>query len=84
MAATMFDVSWMLLAVAGWLVVAAVVGFFAWGLARAASLGDRDQLEQLVSARAVEDQERAPERLAGAEDRRGGSSSLSPAPRGAP
>ena len=79
----MFDVSWMPLAVAGWLVVAAVVGLFAWGLARAASVGDRDQLEQLVSARAVEVGERA-ERLGGPEDRRGGFSSLSPASRGAP
>ena len=80
----MFDVSWVLLAVAGWLVVAAVVGLFAWGLARAASVGDRDQLERLVSARAVDVEERAPERLAGPEDRRGGFSSLSPASRGAP
>lgn len=65
----MFDVSLVLIAVAGWLVVAAVVGLFVWGLARAAALGDRDQLEQLASARAVEAEERGRERRAG-EDRR--------------
>lgn len=49
----MFDVSLVLVAVASWLVVAAVVGLFAWALARAAAWGDRDQLEQLVSAGAL-------------------------------
>jgi hypothetical protein len=83
MAGRMFGMSWVLLAVAAWLVVAAVVGLFAWGLARTASEGDRDQLERLVSA-CVEVQERAPERFAGPEDRLGGVSSLSPASRGAP
>lgn len=66
----MLDVSWILIAVAGWLVVTALVGFFAWGLARAAAVGDRDQLEQLASARAVEAEAQAPERRAGPEDRR--------------
>ncbi len=63
-------VSWVLIAVAGWLVVAAVVGLFAWALARSAAVGDRDQLEQLAFARAVEAEEQAPERRTGPEDRR--------------
>ncbi len=58
--------TWVLIVVFGWLVVAAVVGLFAWCLARAAAVGDRDQLEQLAFARAVE----AEERRAGPEDRR--------------
>ncbi len=70
MAGMLFVVSWVLIAVAGWLVVAAVVGLFVWGLARAAALGDRDQLEQLASARAVEAAAQARERRAGPEDRR--------------
>ncbi len=57
--------------------MAAVVGLYAWGLARAAWVADRDRLERLVSARAVEVEERAPERLGGPENRRGGVSSLS-------
>jgi hypothetical protein len=61
--------SWLLIAVAGWLVVAAVVGLFAWGLARAAAVGDRDRLEQLAFARAVAE-EQAPERRRSPEDRR--------------
>lgn len=45
---------WVSIAVVGWLVVAAVVGLFVWGLARSAAVGDRDQLEQLAWAREVE------------------------------
>ena len=62
--------TWVLIAVAGWLVVAAVIGLFAWGLARAAAMGDRDQLEQLAFARAAEADRRAEEPRAGPEDRR--------------
>lgn len=65
----MFGMSLILVLVAGWLVVAAVVGLFAWALARAAALGDRDPLEQLASAGAVEAEARAYERRAGLEDR---------------
>ena len=66
----MFDMSWVLGLVAGWLVVAAVVGLFAWALARAAALGDRDQLEQLALAGAVAAEARAHDRRAGPADRR--------------
>lgn len=45
---------WVSIAIVGCLVVAAVVGLFVWGLARSAAVGDRDQLEQLAWARAVE------------------------------
>ena len=63
-------VSLVLVATGGWLVAAAVVGLFAWGLARAAALGDRDQLKQLASAGSVEAGERVGERRAGPQDRR--------------
>jgi hypothetical protein len=59
-----------LIAVAGWLVITAVVGLLAWGLARSAAVGDQDELEQLTSARAVEAEARARERREGPEDRR--------------
>lgn len=62
--------SLVLVAVAGWLVVAAMVGLFAWALARAAAWGDREQLEQLALAGAVEAEGLAHERRAGPEDRR--------------
>lgn len=62
--------AWVLIAIAGWLVLAVVGGLFAWGLARAAAVGDRDQLEQLASANAAEAEEQAPERRTGPEDRR--------------
>ncbi len=61
---------WVWIGVAGWLVVAAVVGLFVWGLARSAALGDRDQLEQLAFTRAAEVQESTPEGRTGPEDRR--------------
>ncbi len=63
--------TWVLIAIAGWLVVAAVVGLFVWGLARAAAIGDRDQLEQLESKRAVEADIRPLDPRVGPEDRRG-------------
>ncbi len=62
--------SLVLVATGGWLVAAAVVGLFAWALARAAALGDRDQLEQPAFARSVEAGERVGERRAGPPDRR--------------
>lgn len=45
--------TWMLVAIAGWLTVAVLVGLFAWGLARAAAMADQVELEQ-VDQRAVE------------------------------
>ncbi len=62
--------SWVPIAIAGWAAVAAVVGLFVWGLARAAATGDRDQVEQLDFARAVEADMRAPDRRADEEERR--------------
>ena len=64
---------WVSIAVVGCLVVAAVVGLFVWGLARSAAVGDRDQLEQLAWARAVEADEaqgRLDSRRVGSDDRR--------------
>ena len=62
--------TWALIAIAGWLTVAAVVGLFAWALARAAAVGDRDQREQIELQRAVEAEQSATERRVGSEDRR--------------
>ncbi len=61
----------MLIAIAGWLTVAVVVGLFAWGLARAAAMGDRVELEQM-DQRAVEADLGASERRADPLDRRDG------------
>ncbi len=62
--------SLVLTAVAGWFVAAAVVGLFAWSLARAAASGDRDQLAQVAWARAAEADAPREDRRAGAQDRR--------------
>ena len=61
--------TWMLVAIAGWLTVAVVVGLFAWGLARAAAIGDRVELEQM-DQRAVEADLRTSYRRDGPQDRR--------------
>jgi hypothetical protein len=63
-------VSWVLIAIALWLTATAVVGLFAWALARAATVGDQDQLEQLQFARAVKAEKPALDRRGGLEDRR--------------
>jgi len=54
-------VSWVIIAIAGWITALAVVGLFAWALARSAAIGDREDPEQLNLARALFDRRRAPE-----------------------
>ena len=63
-------VSWALILIAAWLTAFAVVGLFVWALARSAAIGDRDQLEQLDFARALEAEKSAPDRRLDREDRR--------------
>ncbi len=62
--------SWVPIAIVVWVTGAGVVGLFVWGLARAAAIGDRDQLEQIDLARAAEADMHAADRRGGAEDRR--------------
>ncbi len=59
--------TWVLLAIAGWLAVAILVG---WTLARSAAIADRNQLEALEFERAFEAEQRAVDRRDGPEDRR--------------
>lgn len=63
-------VSWALILIAAWLTAFAVVGLFVWALARSAAIGDRDQLEQLDFARALEADKSALDRRLDREDRR--------------
>ena len=62
--------TWVLIAIAGWLAVAILVGLFAWALARSAAIADRNQLEALEFKRALEADKRALDRRDGSEDRR--------------
>ncbi len=62
--------TWVLIAIAGWLAVAVLTGLFAWALARSAAIADRDQLEALGSERALEAEKRVLDRRDGPEDRR--------------
>ena len=64
-------VTWMVVAIAGWLTAAVVVGLFAWGLARAAAIGDRLELGH-ADERAVEADLRTSDRRVGREYRRDG------------
>ena len=59
--------TWILIAIAGWLAVGVLVG---WFLARSAAIADRDQLEALEFARALKADKRALDRRDGPEDRR--------------
>jgi len=63
-------VSWALILIAAWLTAFAVVGLFVWALARSAAIGDRDQLEQLDFACALEADKSALDRRLDREDRR--------------
>jgi hypothetical protein len=63
-------VSWALILIAAWLTALAVFGLFGWALARSAAIGDRDQLEQLDFARALEADKSALDRRLNREDRR--------------
>ena len=62
--------TWVLIAIAGWLAVAILVGLLTWGLARSAAIADRDQLEALEFERALEAEKCALDRRDGPEDRR--------------
>lgn len=62
---------WALIAIAAWLTVAALVGLFAWALARSAAIGDREEAEQAEFARAIEADVLALDRRSRLEDRRG-------------
>jgi len=63
-------VSWALILIAAWLTALAVVVLLVWALARSAAIGDRDQLEQLDFARALEADKSALDRRLDREDRR--------------
>lgn len=62
--------TWISIAIAGWLTTAAVVGLFVWSLGRAAAIGDRDQLERMELERAFDAETRALDERIGPEDRR--------------
>ena len=62
--------SWALILIAAWLTALAVVVLLVWALARSAAIGDRDQLEQLDFARALEADKSALDRRLDREDRR--------------
>ena len=42
--------TWVLIAIAGWLVVGILVGLLTWGLARSAAIADRDQQQTTLEA----------------------------------
>ena len=62
--------TWVLIGIGGWLALAALVGLFAWGLARAAAIGDRDQVERTEFKRALEADTLALDPRVGPADRR--------------
>ena len=68
--------TWIFIAIAGWLSVAVVVGLLVWTLGRAAAVGDReavgdrDMEEHLKLRRTLEAEQSATERRAGSHDRR--------------
>lgn len=62
--------TWILIAIAGWLAVGVVVGLLAWGLSRSAAIGDRHEAEQQEFARAFGAEAAAVDRRVGPKDRR--------------
>lgn len=59
------------IAIAGWVIVAVVVGLFVWGLARAAAMGDDNQRERMELERALDADMSGLDQRVGPDDRRG-------------
>ena len=60
--------SWVPIAIATWLTATAVVGLFAWALARSAAIGDQGELEHLDVARGLDADKPELDRRGGRED----------------